>query len=123
MRNLKLYLYAALVLTAVIWVTGCSRGKELYNFQTPSIYRVLGTVQDSGGSPLPDTAVVLNNNPTTRVVITITDEDGNYSFVGLDKGDYRVTPQKSGMGFTPKARSVTLTSQSKSDIVNFKAIR
>jgi len=51
---------------------------------------------------------------------TTTDENGNYSFVGLTSGSYTVTPLLAGFDFNPESQTVTIAGNNVSS-VNFVA--
>lgn len=78
--------------------------------QTWTISGTLGTL-GSGAS------VALSGSTAASVVA---DGAGGYSFSGLPNGSYTVTPAKSGVIFTPAARSLTIASASQTG-VNFSS--
>ena len=71
---------------------------------------VQGDVRDPSGAAVAGAAVTLNNAATNVNQTTNTDTAGNYRFVSLAPGDYKVSVSASG--FAPAAVTVTLlTSQ------------
>jgi len=57
---------------------------------------VVGAATDSTGASVPDAAVVLINTGTSARRTAQTDSSGNYQFVNLPPGQYRVEVEKSG---------------------------
>ncbi len=57
---------------------------------------ILGTVTDSTGATIPHASVVLTNLGTAERRTAETDESGNYQFVNLVPGRYRVDIEKTG---------------------------
>src|SRR5262245_1703408 len=65
--------------------------QRLYGqFETAS---VLGTVKDESGAVLPGASVTLTHNATGISARTFTDENGNYQFLNVKIGNYRVEVQ------------------------------
>src|ERR1041384_5868864 len=57
---------------------------------------IVGTVRDPSGGIVPGAAVVLTNTGTSEKRASETDASGNYQFVNLVPGTYRVDIQGSG---------------------------
>jgi hypothetical protein len=57
---------------------------------------VQGVVQDSSGAVVPKATVTLTNNATQGTRSATTDNDGNYRFVSLAPGSYKLTVEASG---------------------------
>ncbi|HMJ60768.1 MAG TPA: carboxypeptidase-like regulatory domain-containing protein, partial [Bryobacteraceae bacterium] len=57
---------------------------------------VTGRVIDASGGAVPDAAVTLTNSGTQLALPTKTDSEGNYSFVAIRPGPYRVQVEKAG---------------------------
>ena len=55
---------------------------------------IVGTVSDSAGGVMPGVAVTLTNNGTGAVQTGTTSADGNYRFVNLVPGSYRVDAEQ-----------------------------
>lgn len=74
-----------------------------------NIFKASGQITDNG-NPLGQVQVVLTT-PTdpTPLAYAVTDGAGNYSFVGLAPGSYRVTPSRGGYGFDPAFRDFTIS--------------
>ena len=53
---------------------------------------VLGTVNDDSGGVMPGVTVTLTNLDTGIVVVRVTDANGNYQFLNVRLGSYKVTP-------------------------------
>ncbi len=79
-----------------------------------SLYSISGTISGTGGS---GATVTLTG---TLSASATADASGNYSFIGLTNGTYRVTPSNLGFAFTPPSQSVTLASADVS-AVNFSS--
>ena len=71
---------------------------------TPPTYSLSGTIT-SGGTGISGALVTLTLGGTT-IGTTTTDNQGNYSFAGLENGSYTVTPSKTGYTFTPSGVTV-----------------
>jgi hypothetical protein len=52
---------------------------------------VLGTVKDGSGAVVPKAATELTNTGTGTIHSALTDSNGNYEFVNIDVGSYKVT--------------------------------
>jgi hypothetical protein len=92
-------------------VTGNSPGRTRLDFSVQQ-YSISGKMTLNGDG-LPGAMIHLSGAATTS---TMTDSDGNYSFVGLLNGDYTVTPSKTGLPFAPENTKVTVTGASLSGI-------
>src|SRR5882724_7981588 len=57
---------------------------------------VTGRVTDPSGGAVPDAAVTLTNKGTQLALPAKTDSEGNYSFVAIRPGPYRVQVEKPG---------------------------
>ncbi len=57
---------------------------------------ITGTVADPSGAFVPKAAVTLLNTDTNVTAIALTDETGNYRFVSLAPGKYRLTAEARG---------------------------
>ena len=73
-----------------------------------------GTVLDPRGVPLPAASVSAKNDATAEVKKTISDGQGNYSFVNLVPGKYTI--QVDGPGFASSQRSAQLTAGKTTDV-------
>jgi len=80
-------------------------------------YSVSGTVT-CAGTAVSGVAVNLTGAATKS---TITDSNGNYSFLGISNGSYTITPSKADYTFTPTNLSITVTGGNASG-QNFAAI-
>lgn len=67
---------------------------------------VLGTVSDQTGAAVPNVSVTLNNTQTGTSAVVQTDEDGNYQFLNVRIGTYRVSAARQGFT-TAVAENVT----------------
>lgn len=78
---------------APIWVSiilaGMSYGQSFYG-------SVVGTVTDSSGSAVPQAGVTMVNMGTAERRVIQTDTSGNYQFVNVPPGQYRVEVEKTG---------------------------
>jgi subtilisin family serine protease len=74
------------------------------NFTGTVAYSISGAVT-SGGSPLPNVTMNLSGAAGGS---TLTDASGSYTFTGLAKGTYTVTPSLAGYSFTPASRTITV---------------
>jgi len=57
---------------------------------------VLGTVKDPSGAFVPMATVSLTNTGTNAVRTAMTDTNGNYQFVNVEVGDYKLTVEAAG---------------------------
>jgi len=62
----------------------------------PETATISGRIVDPGGSPLPGVSVTLSGERGDK--FGITDENGNYRFVGVTPGDYSLTASLEGLG-------------------------
>lgn len=69
-------------------------------FTTSSPVSVSGTLKDGAGA-----SVKMSGDAS---LATVADPSGKYSFTGVSSGNYVITPQKSGVTFSPANRNVTL---------------
>lgn len=120
MVSLKHTLVVSVIFSALSATIGCGRAGDIYQFRPPGIYQILGSVVDQTGGPVANAPVLLANTPTSRIIITMTDEKGNYSFKGLKDETYKVVPQKEGAQFSPVSRTVSLTQNSSTKELNFR---
>lgn len=68
-----------------------------------------GTIQDPSGSGVKNATVILNSHKSNTIIMTASDENGNYSFKSLPAGEYEMKVVK--RGFEPyRAQPVTLES-------------
>jgi inhibitor of cysteine peptidase len=74
---------------------------------TGTTYSISGTAT-SNGSPLSGVSVALGGSSSAT---TQTASDGTYSFSGLTKGSYTVTPSMSGYTFNPQKATVAITNK------------
>jgi Carboxypeptidase regulatory-like domain/TonB dependent receptor len=75
---------------------------------------IQGDVRDASGAAVAGVAVTLKNAATNVNRTTRTDSDGNYRFLSLAPGDYRVSVSASG--FAPAAVAVTLLTSQTADV-------
>ena len=80
-------------LCAVLSLTLVSLTSALAQFDSAS---VLGTVRDSSGASLANSKVTLENTKTGIQQNTATDESGNYQFLTVPIGTYRVSSEAPG---------------------------
>ncbi|MBI2836402.1 MAG: carboxypeptidase regulatory-like domain-containing protein [Chloroflexi bacterium] len=66
---------------------------------------ISGTVTNGSGSPLPGVTMALTGAATATAV---TDLDGNYSIDNLADGSYTITPNRTGLAFTPSSLNITI---------------
>ncbi|MDQ1472644.1 MAG: hypothetical protein QOJ99_4124, partial [Bryobacterales bacterium] len=64
---------------------------------------IVGTVSDASGSTIPDSAVTLTNSGTAERRTAQSNADGNYEFVNLVPGRYRVDIEKTGFKHLTRA--------------------
>ena len=79
-----------------------STSNGLIAFDTTA-YTVSGTIRDEAGIPQPGVTVTHDKGFSTT-----TDEQGNYIFTGIYKGDYTLTPSKEGYVFNPRLRQISV---------------
>jgi inhibitor of cysteine peptidase len=81
-------------------------------------YSISGKVTLKGRkTPLQGVTMTLSGAASA---ITATDTNGSYSFSGLTKGSYKITPSKSGYKFSPKSKTIKVKKKDVTN-VNFKA--
>ncbi|MBX3276547.1 MAG: TonB-dependent receptor [Acidobacteria bacterium] len=69
---------------------------------------VLGTVRDTNGAVLPSAAVTLRNIATGTIATTTTDSEGNFQFLNVRIGQYKVSAELQGFA-TAVAENLTVT--------------
>jgi len=57
---------------------------------------ILGTLKEQSGAVVTDTPVILTNLGTSETLRTVTNGTGNYQFVNVQPGNYRLTVSKQG---------------------------
>lgn len=90
MPNLRRLLFASLVVTVVLAFTAkAGWGQNVYG-------TIAGTVSDSSGAAIATATVTLTNLDTNEKRNIETDASGNYTFVNILPGRYKVEAEKSG---------------------------
>jgi Carboxypeptidase regulatory-like domain/TonB dependent receptor/TonB-dependent Receptor Plug Domain len=79
-------LLVAFVLTLATCMTGWAQSNG----------SLVGNVTDKGGAVLPDAKVTLTNLATNEMKVALSDNSGNYRFVQLLPGTYKVAVEKQG---------------------------
>jgi Carboxypeptidase regulatory-like domain len=78
---------------------------------------ILGTVTDASGAIISGTAVNLTNIATSEQRTTTTDSNGNYEFLSLAPGSYRLDTAKAGFKhFTREPITVEIQSSVRIDV-------
>jgi uncharacterized surface anchored protein len=80
---------------ALVWA-GISFGQSTYG-------TFVGTVRDPSGAVVPDCVVTLTNTGTEAQRSVPTDKEGNYTFVNLEPGAYKIVML--AVGFQPMTLS------------------
>jgi len=75
----------------------------------PETATISGQIVDPGGSPLPGVSVTLSGERGDK--FGITDENGNYRFVGVTPGDYSLTASLEGLGEAAAQATIAETSR------------
>ncbi len=70
---------------------------------------VQGAVQDSSGAVVPKATVILTNVGTQATRTTVTDPDGNFRFVSLAPGSYKLSVEASG--YSRSESTITLLTE------------
>ena len=78
--------------------------------QTGTEGSILGTIADSSGAAIPGAAVTITNIETGVVQKAVSDSNGYFQVLALQRGVYSVTVQKAGFA-TWQLQSLTLTAQ------------
>src|SRR5947207_6831700 len=78
--------------------------------QTGTEGSILGTIADSSGAAIPGAAVTITNIETGVVQKAVSDSNGYFQVLALQRGVYSVTVQKTGFA-TWQLQSLTLTAQ------------
>jgi hypothetical protein len=81
------------VLLTVCFLLGLSATQVFAQFDTATM---LGTVRDSNGAVLPNVKVELKNIATSNTMTAQTDSEGNYQFINVRIGIYRVSAELQG---------------------------
>ncbi|MCX6617296.1 MAG: carboxypeptidase-like regulatory domain-containing protein [Acidobacteria bacterium] len=68
-------------------------GVAFAQFETAT---VLGTVQDPSGAVVPQSKITLENTKTGISVTAVTDAVGNYEFLNVRSGSYRIKAEAAG---------------------------
>lgn len=90
MPSLRKILFASLVATVVLALTATTGwGQNVYG-------TIAGTVTDSSGAAVADAKVTLTNMDTAESHSMQSDASGNYTFVNILPGKYKVEAEKSG---------------------------
>jgi Carboxypeptidase regulatory-like domain len=87
-----------------IGILGCALGACVMMPEGPT-YTITGAVRDPTGGPESGVTVLLGGAAQST---TVTDGDGKYSFSGLARGTYTVTPTQGGYTCSPARVNVTL---------------
>ncbi len=88
---------------ANVAIAGASRpGLNFVGAQTPGTFTISGKVVNALRRPLAGTTMTLKGAASQTVT---TDIAGNYTFTGLDRGAYIITPAQDGFRFTPSGIS------------------
>jgi len=99
---------------------------EEINFEANvDVFSVSGRITDfDSGLPLSQVQVRLSlqSDPETPIAFAGTNSNGEYAFLGVDPGDYRVTPDRNGYEFTPANRNFTISNANVSGL-DFTASR
>jgi hypothetical protein len=77
---------------------------------------VTGVVTDPSGAPVPDTVLVLANKGTGLELSAKADSSGNYSFLSVLPGQYRLTAQMSGFAKFAAEFELTVNQTARVDI-------
>jgi len=88
-RYSKTMLRVALLFLIELATLNSARADNLYA-------RIHGTVTDSSGAVVPDVAVVAFNTGTGQVRTVTSDANGNFEFIQLPIGTYKVSASKNG---------------------------
>jgi pimeloyl-ACP methyl ester carboxylesterase len=78
-------------------------------------FSISGRVADASGHAVSEVTVTAGTGHTVT-----TDANGNFTFTGLPKGRYQITPAKSGLAFSPVSSSINLNSNTTG--VNFLGV-
>jgi carboxypeptidase family protein len=90
MPSLRKLVFASLVATVLLLLAANSGwGQNVYG-------TIAGTVSDSSGAAIADATVTLTNMDTNEKHNMTTDASGNYTFVNILPGKYKVEAEKSG---------------------------
>lgn len=78
---------------------------------------VLGTVRDSSGSVIAGAKVMLKNTATNATAVSTTDDGGNYQFLTVKIGDYKVQAEMGGFSTaTTSTFNVGISARQRADI-------
>lgn len=77
---------------------------------------VLGSVRDANGAVMVGAKVEIKNVATSIAATAMTDESGDYQFVNLKIGDYKITVEASGFNRTVADVNLTVNSRQRVDL-------
>jgi len=80
------------VAASLLWLLSATAG-----FSQTFYGSIIGAVTDPSGAPIPQATVTVTNLGTAERRTADTDENGNYQFVNLVPGQYKVEAEKTGM--------------------------
>ena len=90
-------------------------GVAFAQFETAT---VLGTIKDPAGAVVPGATVTLENTRTAVALATKTNEEGNYTFVNVRIGDYRVKAEAPGFkAALAETFTVTVSARQRVDLM------
>jgi hypothetical protein len=75
------------------------------NFTANPVFPISGSITPSASG---SGATVTLTQGSTTIATTAADTSGNFTFNNVVNGTYTVTPTRSGFGFTPTSKSVTV---------------
>lgn len=110
---LPVYAFDFAVYKGYIYAAG-SDGK-IYKATYPNSYNVQGTIKDSTAQNSPIEKTRLSLKRTTVPAYSNTEysfENGEYVFMDLPAGTYKITPIKPGYEFSPGSRTITIPGES-----------
>jgi len=77
---------------------------------------VLGSVRDANGAVLVGAKVEIKNSATSIASTTVSDPNGDFQFVNLKIGNYRITVEANGFGKTIAEVNLTVNSRQRVDL-------
>src|SRR6516165_8340461 len=81
---------------ALFFFASCAVVQTVPGFSQVSTASINGTIRDTSGSVVPETAIVLHNQQTNVEMRTVSNSAGHYAFLNVPVGEYSLEVSKAG---------------------------